>query len=278
MQTEPIGGHPTHVRRLGTGARPVLALHCSLAHGGAWGAIAAELGDALTLTAPDLPGHGHSATWPEPPGLHDTATAIATDLAARIGGGAPVDVFGHSFGGTVALRLALEHPDLVRSLTLFEPVLFSAARVAMTPAARDWLQREAAFEARLAAGERRAAAAEFHALWGNGIALERLPLAQQNYILDRIHAIPAAVDVVGHDRPGLLAPGRLESLQMPILLAEGARSPAVIAAINDALMQRLPHAQRLVLPGAGHMLPLSHATALAPAIRAHLDQAAAEAG
>lgn len=270
MALQDLGGLATNLRVFGQGARPVLALHCSLAHGGAWAPLATELGDAVTLTAPDLPGHGLSADWTEPPGLHDCAIAVARALARQLGGGAPVDVLGHSFGGTLALRLALESPELVCSLTLFEPVMFAAAAQAEAPEAHAWLAENVIFHRLLAAGERAAAAQRFHAAWGNGIALDRLPAAQRAYITDRIHAIPAAEDVVLQDRLGLLAPGRLEGLAMPILLAEGAASPPVIAAINGALAARLPGVQRLTIPGAGHMLPLSHAEALAPAVRAHL--------
>ena len=35
-----------------------------------------------------------------------------------------MDVVAHSFGAAVAVKLALTHPDKVRSLTLYEPVLF----------------------------------------------------------------------------------------------------------------------------------------------------------
>jgi pimeloyl-ACP methyl ester carboxylesterase len=35
----------------------------------------------------------------------------------------PVHVAGHSYGGTVALQLALDHPDMVHSLALLEPAL-----------------------------------------------------------------------------------------------------------------------------------------------------------
>lgn len=271
MKTEPVGGHPTHLRTLGGGARPVLALHCSLAHGGAWVPMAAHLGDAATLTAPDLPGHGHSADWPAGGSMHDTATSVAQALAERIGGGAPVDILGHSFGGTVALRLAMERPDLVRSLTLFEPVLFSAARAIGAAEARVWADKQEQFRALLAQGKPHEATALFHADWGNGTPLDDLPETQRRYIVERIGVIDAARDVVEDDRLGLVAPGRLESLAVPVLLAEGSTSPGIIHAINDALSARIPGVQRVVIEGAGHMLPITHAGVLAPMVRAHMD-------
>ena len=38
---------------------------------------------------------------------------------------APVDIVGHSYGGALALHIARARPDLVRSLCLYEPTLFS---------------------------------------------------------------------------------------------------------------------------------------------------------
>lgn len=270
MKTEPVGGHPTHTRVLGNGPRPALALHCSLAHGGAWGPMAAELGDALTITAPDLPGHGQSADWPKDGNLHDIATAMAAALALRIGNGAPVDVLGHSFGGTVALRLAMERPDLVRSLTLFEPVMFSAAAADHAPEAAEWVAKQAVFHQLLDDGRPEEAAGYFHSLWGNGTPLDQLPETQRRYITDRIGAIRAAEDVVEQDRLGLMQPGRIEALRLPVLLARGSTSPGVIHAINQALARRIPGAHSVVIDGAAHMLPLSHAAVLAPMLRNHL--------
>lgn len=275
MTVRTIAGHPVHLRRIGAGPRPVLTLHCSLAHGGAWGALGALLADAATLTAPDLPAHGTSGDLPPGADLHDLSTAIATDLATGLAGGAPVDVLGHSFGGTVAIRLALERPDLVRSLTLFEPVLFSAARVAGAGAFDDWMTGQIPFAERIAAGDRKGAADWFNDLWGQGARLDAMPGPLRQYILDRIHLIPATNAVLFDDIHGLVAPGRLEGLHLPVLLAEGATSPPIVDAINGTLAARIPGAKRLVVDGAGHMLPITHAAALAPAVRAHLGLPAA---
>ncbi len=87
----------------------------------------------VTITALDQPSHGRSADWDGERDLHGLTTQISIVMAEMIGEGGPVDIIGHSFGGTVALRMALERPDLVRSLTLVEPVIFAAARAAEAP-------------------------------------------------------------------------------------------------------------------------------------------------
>lgn len=252
------------------GSRPVLALHCSLAHAGAWSSLAEAL-EGVTLTAMDFIGHGRAADWDGTSDLHAQSTAEAIAMAVEIGGGQAVDIFGHSFGGTVALRIAAERPDLVRSLTLVEPVLFAAARG--TPAWETFIADHRIFGARIQAGDRRGAAQQFHALWGAGEAFDDLPPRMQAYILDRIHLITAPWNVILDDAPGLLAPGRLEALALPVLLVQGGASPAVVDAINGALAARLPRASRFTLPEVGHMLPISHAAQLAPVIQAHLGAA-----
>jgi pimeloyl-ACP methyl ester carboxylesterase len=67
-----------------------------------------------------------------------------------------------------------------------------------------------------------------------------------------------------------LAPGALEALDRPVLLLEGAESPTVVAEIQAALAARLPRARRVVLPGAGHMAPMTHPEAVARVLSAHL--------
>lgn len=208
-----------HVRRFGRG-REVLALHCSLGHGGAWSGVAAHL-PGVMVVAPDLPGHGRSPDWDGRSDLHSLTTRECMSLLpAR-----PVDLLGHSFGATVALRMALERPEAVRTLTLIEPVLFAAARAAGDPA---WQQNREAlhpFAEAILAGDREGAAAAFQAAWGAGIPFAALPAAQRDYLMDRIHLIPAPHATIEEDAAGMLAFGRLEGLGVPVLLVEGAARP-----------------------------------------------------
>jgi pimeloyl-ACP methyl ester carboxylesterase len=64
------------------------------------------------LIVPDLPGHGGSSPLPAVRTLSAFADVLASLLEE------PVDVFGHSLGGVVGLRLAERHPQLVRRLVL----------------------------------------------------------------------------------------------------------------------------------------------------------------
>lgn len=249
-----LGGHRSSYRHWGQGPRQMLALHCSLAHAGAWAGLAAQLPGGICLTAPDLPGHGRSDPWLGTEDLHSVATRMATALADQIGG--PLDLIGHSFGATIALRLALERPDLVQRLILIEPVLFAAAQAVNAP---EFLAFAAEYQAVDAAMEDHPeqAAALFHGRWGVG-AFAALPEAQRAYMTARMPLVRAQNPVLLQDVAQMLAPGRLEALARPTLLIEGGDSPPVIAAIHRALADRLPMARRHVVAGAGHMLPITH--------------------
>ena len=101
-----------NARRFGHGPRPALAIHCSLAHSGAWRGVGAALSDELTLRAFDLPMHGRSGDWDGQGNIHDVATDMALSLLE-----APMDLIGHSFGATVALRLGSLFIAYIRDIT-----------------------------------------------------------------------------------------------------------------------------------------------------------------
>jgi 2-succinyl-6-hydroxy-2,4-cyclohexadiene-1-carboxylate synthase len=66
-----------------------------------------------SIIAPDLPGHGDSANRPS---TMDAAVAgVAATVIPRT---RPTPLIGYSMGGRVALRVVLEHPDLVERLVL----------------------------------------------------------------------------------------------------------------------------------------------------------------
>jgi lipase len=239
------------VHRFGAGPRKVLALHCSLAHGRVWDGLDLP---GCTIVAPDLLGHGALPLWDGAGDYHRDCTRDVIALAEIEG---PIDVIGHSSGGTVALRMAMEMPDLVRSLVLVEPVLFAAARAAGDVSFETHAAAFAPFDAAMAAGDMAGATAFFHRYW-SATDFASLPARLQAYMTARINLIPAQLDVMMQDAAGLLGHMRLESLGIPVLLMEGSQSPPVIGAIQAELARRLPRERRMVIEGAGHMAPMTH--------------------
>lgn len=220
------------------------------------------LADELTLRAFDLPMHGKSCDWDGQTDIHDLATEMALSLLE-----APMDLIGHSFGATVALRIAIERPELVRSLTMIEPVYFAAAAQDDPASMAEYNDQNAAFETAMAEGDRELAARLFNRVWGDGTKWDAIPASTRAYMVDRIHFIPASTPFLGEDRGGLLAPGMFDRATMPALLVEGSASPKAAHAINDSLMRRLPDARRVTVEGAGHMVPITHPGDVAEAVR-----------
>ena len=227
-------------------------LHCSLARHETLLPLAGLLPHRVTLF--DLPGHGRSPDWDGQTDYQSVTCSIAEGLT-----GTATHLIGHSFGATVALRLACTRPDLVSRLTLIEPVFFAAARgTAAFDANRSTF---APFEQAMLAGDRTGAARAFIGMWGQG-GWDDLSTRAQTYIVDRIHLIPAGAPAIEGDNFGLLTSGRIEALTIPVTLIAGANSQPVIAAIHAALATRIPQARRVTIPDAGHMVPLTHPEAV----------------
>ena len=262
------GGVPTHWITAGHGPRRALLIHCSLGHAGGWARMVAALDDLVSAIAYDLPGHGRSADWAGVGDIQGVSMAMAVDLLEDQAGGRPVDVIGHSFGGTVALRLAVERPDLVRSMVLIEPVFFSVAMADRPDLKADKDPRMASYRAALAAGDRAAAAEAFTSVWGDGRGWERMPESQRKAMIARIHLIEAGNPAIYGDCAGMLSGGKLERIACPVLLIRGGDSPEAISVINDGLARRIPQSRQLAVPGAGHMVPITHPDAVADAARA----------
>ncbi|WP_299604336.1 alpha/beta hydrolase [uncultured Tateyamaria sp.] len=250
-----------HARTFGSGPRPALAIHCSLGHSGVWRGVAQSMGDGLTLHAHDLPNHGKSGDWDGQGVMHDTATAMALKVMDDIGT-EPIDIIGHSFGATVALRLAIEHAPRVRSVAMYEPVYF-APIIADDPDFGPNYKRDTAdFDAAIDAGNTEAAARAFNRAWAEGPAWDDIPAQSRAYMVDRIHFVRHSALFLIEDSAGLLAPGRFEQATMPALLMGGATSRWA-APVNNAIARRLPRVTSHVFDGVGHMGPITHPDAVA---------------
>lgn len=261
------GGHPTYWTTFGEGTRKVLLIHCSLAHTGAWNGVAGLLEQRLDMRAFDLPGHGRSDEWTGERDMQEMSVAMAADV---IGHDAPMDVIGHSFGATVALRLAIEHPDLVRSLVLIENVMVAAALADDPSLAAEYETSEYAEAVR--AGDKVNAARSFMREWGDGTPWNMMPRLQREFLADRIHLIAANAPTVHEDQPGFLKNKRIEEVAVPVLLIRGADSTPMVEKIHAALGRRLQGARSIAIEGAGHMAPITHAQEVAAEIGAFLGE------
>lgn len=265
-----LAGHQTHVEQFGQGPRKGMLLHCSLGYSGAYSALGAQLGGALTITAFDQPGHGRSADWTGEVDLQDQVTAIAEALLTE-----PMDLIGHSFGGTVALRLAIAHPEMVRTLTLIEPPMLAVAK-ADNPAATPLIESGMAdFDSALDADDRDTAARIFTGQFGDGRPWDKLSPETRKAIADRIHLIRAGTPAVQHDVHGLLAPAKMSRAAMPALVIDSGNSGPFMSAVQAGLAQRLPDATlvRVAQKGGGHMLPITHPDAVAAEVLRLLSRA-----
>ena len=100
----------------GTG-EPLVLLHGAFsAIGTSFGELLPSLAERRQVIAFELQAHGRTADIDRPLSIEQ----LAEDVAAALGqlGIERADIFGYSLGASVALHLAIRHPDVVRKLVL----------------------------------------------------------------------------------------------------------------------------------------------------------------
>lgn len=256
-------GFVPHVTTLGKGPRRVLALHCTLAFGGAWAGVAKVLGDEVTLVAPDMPSHGRSDDWDEVSDFSQTVFEASMSCLDDD----PMDVIGHSFGAATALRMAADHPNRIRSLMLIEPVFFVVARRDAPEMLEDHDARAAPFFEAMATGDRTLAARTFNRMWSTSGTWDAMPERSKAAMIRAIHVVPDTHGFLYEDAFGLLEPGVLDAVKAPAVLMRGEHALPAIKATNAGLARRLGNATEAVIEGAGHMAPISHPEPVAVELR-----------
>ena len=231
-----------------------------------WRRTAQALEGRYRALVPDLPGHGQAA--------HRTASFDA--CAAYVRALAPARTFtlgGYSMGGRIALHTALTlGPEIVTRL-----VLVGASPGLADPAER--AARRAADDA-LAARIETLDIAAFAREWG----AQPLFAGQPERVAAAAHAdrlrntsagLAGALRGLG---TGVMQPlwDRLPELSIPVTLIVGARD-AKFRGIADAMLQRLPDAQLVVVQDAGHAVQLERPAAVADVIHQSFSSSSASA-
>lgn len=244
---------PLHLSPMPAG--PVLlAVHSSAASGRQWDAWRRQAPHDATWHTPDLLGYGVGA-WSAaaPVSLQREAEALAPLLHTAPHG---VHLVGHSYGGAVALEMALRWPQHVRSLTLYEPMRPALLRGAQ-PDDHRVFSAFAGFGRGIGAavlrGQDREAARQFVDYWSGEGTWASLPSPRQQAIAARMAKVAAEFSALCSDRPPIHA---LRRLDVPVSLLCGTRSPAPALQVVERLYRMLPWVTLQRLDGLGHLGPI----------------------
>jgi pimeloyl-ACP methyl ester carboxylesterase len=285
--TVDVGGQSLYVRRAGTpDAPPAVFVHGLGGSSTNWTDLMALLADRLDEHAPDLPGFGFSG--PAPGGRYALSThagAVAAYIRSLDRG--PVHLLGNSLGGAASVRVAAEHPELVRTLTLVSPALpqyrlrrTSDPRLALLlfPGLASLVDRE-----RARTGARRIAQDVLALCMADPASIHPDRLDDLAAEVRRRRALPWASAAMAGSLRGLVRsyfePGprnlwrQLGCVEVPTLVVWGDKDRLVPAALGPLAVRRLRDARLLAVPDAGHIAQIERPELVADAVRRLVDDA-----
>lgn len=218
----------------GEGPPEVLALHGWGRRGNDFAAVF----DGHSGIAPDLPGFGASPAPEHPIGAEAYADIVAgiLDLFDR-----PPVVVGHSFGGRVAVCLAVKHPERVGPLVLTGAPLI-----------------------RLETGRQPAPAYRL-ARWLNRVGIvsdERMEREKRKRGSDDYRALSGVMRDILVKVVNETYEGQLMRISVPVQLLWGDRDEEVPLSVAEAAQALIPDSSLEVLHGVGHFVPLEAPEAL----------------
>ena len=261
-----LHGHRVIYHMIGSGP-PVVLIHGMVNSSRHWREVALGLADRYTVIAPDLIGHGDSAT---PRGDYSLGAhaACIRDLLAVLG----VDratIVGHSLGGGVAMQFFYQFPQRTERLVLVSsgglghevsPLLRSATlpgvsallALAAHPRLLSGLRRS---------GDRMRASGSRRGIYLQAIARALRPLEQPGARTAFLHTLRAVINVRGQrvsatDRLYLLA-------GMPTLVVWGERDHTIPLAHGLSAHRAAPGSRFETLPTAAHFPHLEDPAGLA---------------
>jgi pimeloyl-ACP methyl ester carboxylesterase len=233
-------------REAGSGPA-VVCLHCSASSSGQWRPLMDRLAGRFRVIAADLYGCGRSPAWPgEREMWLDDQIELLAPVFERAG---EFHLVGHSYGGAIALKSSLKLGVRVRSLVLYEPVLF-----ALLSPESDAAREIARVRDEMMAAAPAAAAERFIDYWMGAGTWSATPAERRPMLVAAVQSVRAEWHSAFHEPTPLEA---LPSIDTPTLLMTGTASTAAARAVARLLARTLPRLQVEELPGAGDMAPLT---------------------
>jgi pimeloyl-ACP methyl ester carboxylesterase len=235
-----------------------------------WVELAPALARRRRVLVPDLPGHGGSEPAPAAPNLAAYADRVALVMEGE--GMLPAALVGHSFGGSVALRLAIRRPEAVTGIVLAGAAgISSGRRLAKAVVTTIGLVRPGRLVARARAEIAAVPWLRYPAfgVWGAVDPQALSPRAVNGFLEPQLlhtDTRSAGRALAGED-PG----PELHLVRCPCLVLWGARDAMVPVADGFEYARRL-RAPLRVIASCGHLLIAERPDACLDAIESFLDR------
>jgi pimeloyl-ACP methyl ester carboxylesterase len=246
----------------------VVFIHGAISDHRVWEEQREAVAQSYHYIVPDLRYHGKGA-WADTGGKYSIATH-ASDLATFIQqlGAGPVHVVGWSQGGSIALTLAVQHPELIRSLFVYEPDFDS---IVSDPADLEMLGEEGAglgpTVAASQAGDQSKGVRVFLD-WieaKNGV-FQSLPSWRRTLILENSRTLP-----LYFARPPMaITCEQLGQIEVPVTVAKGQQTRPFFDILADTAHSCIPGSQLVTIPNARHLAPGDNPSAFNEAVMSHL--------
>ena len=252
------------------GAVPLVLVHGSWDSHHDWDPLMPALKEAFHVLRYDRRGHSQSE---RPTGPGSVREDVA-DLAALIEylELAPAWVVGNSFGASIALRLAGEHPGLLRGVVAHEPPLFSllAEDPDLSPVLADVQSKIESVAERIESGDHAGATEEFVETVALGPGTwETVP---PDYRQVMIENAPTFLDEAKDPDASAFELDWISNFSKPVLLTLGDQSPPMFAPVVTRLSEALPRADVVTVPDAGHIPHATHPEAYFETVAAFVRQ------
>jgi pimeloyl-ACP methyl ester carboxylesterase len=255
----------------------VIALHCSGGSASHWSPLAEALLGRHEVAAPEHYGSQDTGAWGGEHAFSLDDEAVRSIALIDHCDGDKVHLVGHSYGGGVALNIALARPNRIASMVLYEPTAFHLLRqlgdrgaepyAEITGVARNVCQG-------VVTGDYRGAVAGFVDYWNGPGAWNALRPAVQSALIRWAPKGPLDFRALIDDPTPADAYRRLP---FPVLILRGEYAPSPTRTIAEGLAELLPASRLVVVASAGHMGPLTHAIEVSALVVRHIADAESHA-
>jgi len=246
----------------------VMLVHSSVSGARQWRRLMDDLKDEFHVRAVNLYGYGKTPPWSSgaPQSLDDQARLVETALPTNAD---TVCLVGHSFGGSVAMKVAARLPGRVTRLVLLETnpfyLLAQAGRAdafAEATDLRNWVKKFGWMSEWATAAER------FADYWGGAGSWQNMPAERRNAFAEALKPNYFEWDAVMEETTPAEQWARL--LPRSTLLVSDPNTVLPIREITAILRRSCPMWTYQEIAGGGHMAPLTRPDLVNPLVRSFL--------